>query len=65
METIYRLAKNTLKECLREPVFFLILASALVLIGLFPSLSMFVFRKQIKLVVDSSMATTIDRRAHV
>lgn len=59
METIYRLAKNTLKECLREPVFFLILASALVLIGLFPSLSMFVFRKQIKLVVDSSMATTM------
>ncbi len=59
MMMIYQLAKNTLKECLREPVFFLILATTLVMIGLFPTMSMFVFRKQIKLVIDSSMATTM------
>lgn len=44
---------------MREPVFYLILISALVLIGLFPTCAMFVFRKQIKLVVDSAMATTM------
>ena len=59
MGTIWQLSKNTLKESLREPVFFLVLASALVMIGLFPGMSMFVFRKQLKLVIDSSMATTM------
>lgn len=59
MGIIFQLTKNTLKECLREPVFYLILITALVMIGLFPTMSMFVFRKQIKLVADSSMATTM------
>ncbi|MCK5843118.1 MAG: ABC transporter permease subunit [Victivallales bacterium] len=35
------------------------LISSTTLIGLFPSLSLFVFREQIKLVVDSAMATTL------
>ncbi len=59
MFSIYQLARNTLKESLREPIYFLMLATALVMIGLFPTLAMFVFRKQIRLVVDSSMATTL------
>jgi hypothetical protein len=55
----YQIARNTFRECLREPIFFILLATALVLIGLFPSMSLFVFREQIKLVVDSAMATTL------
>ena len=54
----YQITKNTFRECLREPIFFILLASALTLIGLFPSMCLFVFREQMKLVVDSSLATT-------
>jgi len=54
----YQIARNTFRECLREPIFFILLASALTLIGLFPSMCLFVFREQMKLVIDSSMATT-------
>jgi hypothetical protein len=53
----FQIAINTVRENLREPIFFLITASALVIIGLFPTLTLFVFREQIKLVVDSAMAT--------
>jgi len=59
MFNFYQIAKNTFRESLREPIFFILLVSALVLIGLFPSMSLFVFREQIKLVVDSAMATTL------
>ena len=59
MLIIYKLARNTFIECIREPIYFLMLASALIMIGLFPTAAMFVFREQIKLVVDSSMATTL------
>ena len=43
MLSTFQLARNTFKECLRGPVFFLILFTAVVMIGLFPSLAMFVF----------------------
>ncbi len=59
MLIIYKLAGNTFTECIREPIYFLMLACAMVMIGLFPTAAMFVFREQIKLVVDSSMATTL------
>ncbi len=54
---LYQIAKNTFRESLREPIYLLVLISALCLIGLFPIFSMFVFRAQEKLVIDSSMAT--------
>lgn len=53
----FQIALNTARENLREPIFFLTTVSALVIIGVFPSLTLFVFREQIKLVVDSAMAT--------
>ena len=56
---LYQVAKNTFREALREPIFLLVLLSALCLIGLFPVFSMFVFRAQERLVVDSAMATTM------
>ena len=59
MSTIFRLSMNACRECLREPVFYLMLLAALIMIGLFPYFSMFVFRQQIRLVCDSSMATTM------
>ena len=55
--TIYTIAKNTFKECLREPIYLLVLISVLCMIGLFPVFSMFVFREQEKLVMDSALAT--------
>jgi len=55
----YHVARNAFRESLREPIFFLLLCTASILIGLFPTLSLFVFREQIKLVMDSSMATTM------
>lgn len=59
MRNFFHVAQNTFRESLREPIFFILLCSAILLIGLFPSLALFVFREQIKLVVDSSMATTL------
>ena len=59
MSTFFRLSMNACRECLREPVFYLMLLAALIMIGLFPYFSMFVFRQQIRLVCDSSMATTM------
>ena len=56
---LYQIAKNTFREALREPIFLLVLLSALSLIGLFPLFSMFVFRVQERLVIDSAMATTM------
>ncbi len=55
--TLYQIAKNTFRESLREPIFLLILVSALVLIGFYPILTLFVFNAQEKLVIDSAMAT--------
>ena len=52
----YHILKNTLKECLRQPIYFILLITALFLIGLFPSLSIFAFNEQLKMVVDSSLA---------
>ncbi len=57
--TGFQVAKNTLREILREPIYLLVLLTALVLIGMYPLFTFFVFRQQIKLVVDSAMATTL------
>jgi ABC-type transport system involved in multi-copper enzyme maturation permease subunit len=59
MFNFYHIAKNTFREALREPIFYILMIFSLSLIGLFPTLSMFVFREQTKLVIDSSMATTM------
>jgi len=59
MFNFFRIADNTFKESIREPIYFLMLLCALVLIGHFPSMALFVFSEQLKLVVDSSMATSM------
>ena len=57
MFNLFKISVNAFRESLREPVYFLMLLSALVLIGHYPSAAIFVFSEQMKLVVDSSMAT--------
>jgi ABC-type transport system involved in multi-copper enzyme maturation permease subunit len=59
MINFFHIAKNTFTESIREPIFFILLITALVMIGHFPSMTLFVFGDQIKLVVDSSMATVL------
>ena len=59
MTTLLQIGRNTFRETLREPVFLLVLLSAMVLISLFPGAALFVFREHVKLVVDSSMATVM------
>ncbi len=59
MFSFFKIADNTFKESVREPVYILMLLSALLLIGNFPSMALFVFAEQMKLVVDSSMATAL------
>ena len=59
MSHIYRIAANSFRESIREPVYFLMLAGALFLIGHYPWMTLFVFFEQLKLVVDGAMATTM------
>ncbi len=57
MFNMFRVASSTFKESIREPVYCLLLVCAAVLIAHFPAISLFVFYEQLKMVVDSSMAT--------
>lgn len=59
MFNFFKITDNTFKESIREPIYFLMLLCAVVLIGHFPSMALFVFSEQLKLVVDSSMATSL------
>lgn len=59
MWNLFKIAVNAFRESLREPVYFLMLLAALLLIGHYPWATIFVFSEQLKLVVDSSMATSL------
>ena len=59
MLNFFKIAANTLKESVREPIYAILLMCAVLLIGNFPFVAIFVFYDQVKLVVDSSMATTM------
>ena len=59
MAHLYRIAVNSFREAIREPVYFLMLLGALLLIGHYPWMTLFVFFEQLKLVVDGAMATTM------
>ena len=57
--SFYQILKNTFKECFREPIFYILLVTSVFLIGLFPSLAVFAFNEQLKMVVDSAMAAIL------
>ncbi len=58
MKNFFAIAVNTFKEAIREPIFCVLLLCSVVMIAHFPTLALFVFNDQIKMVLDSSMATT-------
>ena len=57
LQVFFQIARNTFRECLREPVFNILLLISLTLNGLMPAFALFAFRAQEKLVRDSNMAT--------
>ena len=57
MNNLFKIAFNAFRESLREPVYCLMLLAALLLISAYPALAVFAFSQQLKLVIDSSMAT--------
>ena len=59
MNNLFKIAVNAFRESLREPVYVLMLLGALVVIGHTPWAAIFVFYEQLKLVVDSFMATSL------
>ena len=50
---------NTYRDCIRQPLYFIVMVFTISFIGLFPLLSFFVFNEQIKMVLDSSMASIL------
>jgi hypothetical protein len=59
MLIFFNIARNTFRECFRTNVFFVLLTSCLLFIGLLPQLSLFVFNEKNKMIIDSSMAITL------
>ena len=57
MPNLFKIAFNAFRESLREPVYCLMLLAALFFISAYPALAVFSFSQQLKLVIDSSMAT--------
>ena len=58
MEAIFHIGRNTFRECLRQPIYIILLLTALAIIGIHPMVAVwFTFRGQEKLVVDGSLAT--------
>ena len=56
ISSLYHIAKNTFRESVREPIYLLVLLSALCLTGVYPIFTLFVFREQVKLRLDRGRA---------
>lgn len=59
MAVFHQLTLNAFRECLREPVYFLTLIVAVLLIGAMPATTLFVFRQQLWMVLDNALALTL------
>lgn len=59
MHSLFKIAFNAFRESLREPVYCLMLLASLLLIACYPTLAAFAFMEPLKLVIDSSMATSL------
>ena len=59
MNNLFSLTLNTLRETLRDPIFFMLLLFAMIFIGLFPGMALFMISDEIKFIVDSGMATIL------
>ena len=58
MRNFWSICRNTFIEVVREPIYCILLLCSAVIIGLLPAFSLFVFDSQIKMVIDSAMATS-------
>lgn len=58
-QVFFQIARQTFRECLRQPVFIVVQFVSLFIIGIHPVISLFVFREQEKLVTDGSLATVL------
>lgn len=56
---IFQIAKNTFRECIRQPIVVILYMTSLTIIGTYPAVCGFVFREQEKLVTDGSLATIL------
>lgn len=59
MQTFYQIAKNTFRECIREPVYFLILLTVLFVTGTMPAYTFFAFNQQMIMVLENALALTL------
>ncbi len=59
MRALWHIGKNTFRESLRQPIYLLLLMTALVLVGIYPGTALFVFREQAKLITDGALATML------
>ena len=58
MRNFWSICRNTFVEVVREPIYCILLLCSAVIIGLLPAFSLFVFDSQVKMVIDSAMATS-------
>ena len=60
LRSVFHIARNTFRECVRQPIYVILLLAASGIICAHPSLAtMYVFREQEKMVTDGSMATVM------
>lgn len=59
VQIFFQIAKNTFRECIREPVYFLILLTVLFVTGTMPVYTFFAFNQQMIMVLDNSLALTL------
>ncbi len=60
LRSLFHISRNTYRECIRQPIFTIVLMTTLTLIGLHPALMvLYTFREQGKLITDGCMATVM------
>lgn len=59
LQITYQIARNTFRECIRQPIYGILTLTSLFFIVIAPLFALFVFREQQKLVRDATLATTM------
>ncbi len=59
LQSIYHIARNTFRECIRQPIYVILLLTTQAIIGNYPVMALYVFREQEKMVTDGALATVM------
>ena len=59
MKAVLKIAQNTFRECLRQPIYTVLLLTTVLIVTFTPTFTLYVFREQEKLVTDVTMATVL------